>query len=313
MPDFWLSSGYRLLERGSDGNLHITDDFLRSFLARPELAPVPESCANELALHDRLMAEPRRAIDAAAIAAIADADARDNYAIWILFRDRLTAAPSLEAAYIGLFHGEGVDVPPVFVAQLTQVILRHVLGDDADPLAARAAEMLFRTQKIAVTEDGAVMAADEATVELFAESGGFGSLGELLAQGGTRPRTVDLDVLDVDNGASYWTRDERHDVSISLNRGRAALTALTRVMEDWIAHFLGVRVSIRPERAIDDAHWVWHVGLDAEASGILNDLYNRQSIDEGLLVHIRSGPRPSELADHCAFGDPFDQKNTFGE
>lgn len=286
MPDFWLSSGYRLLERGSDGNLHITDDFLRSFLARPELAPVPESCANELALHDRLMAEPRRAIDAAAIAAIADADARDNYAIWIRFRDRLTAAPSLEAAYIGLFHGEGVDVPPVFVAQLTQVILRHVLGDNADPLAARAAEMLFRTQKIAVTEDGAVMAADEATVELFAESGGFGSLGELLAQGGTRPRTVDLDVLDVDNGASYWTRDERHDVSISLNRGRAALTALTRVMEDWIAHFLGVRVSIRPERAIDDAHWVWHVGLDAEASGILNDLYNRQSIDDARMGRL---------------------------
>ena len=93
MPDFWLSSGYRLLERGSDGNLHVTDDFLRSFLARPELAPVPESCANELALHDRLMAEPRRAIDADAIAAIADADARDNYAIWMRFRDRLTSAP----------------------------------------------------------------------------------------------------------------------------------------------------------------------------------------------------------------------------
>ncbi|HKP65973.1 MAG TPA: DUF6352 family protein [Casimicrobiaceae bacterium] len=286
MPDFWLSSGYRLLERGSDGNLHVTDNFLRSFLARPELAPVPESCANELALHDRLMAEPRRAIDAGAIAAIADADARDNYAIWMRFRDRLTAAPSLEAAYVGLFHGEGVDVPPVFVAQLTQVILRHVLGDNADPLAARAAEMLFRTQKIAVTEDGAVMAADEATVELYAESGGFGSLGELLAQGGTRPRTVDLDVLDVENGASYWTRDERHDVSISLNRGRAALTALTRVMEDWIAHFLGVRVSIRPERAIDDAHWVWHVGLDVEASGILNDLYNRQSVDDARMGRL---------------------------
>ena len=286
MPDFWLSSGYRLLERGSDGNLHVTDDFLRSFLARPELAPVPESCANELALHDRLMAEPQRAIDADAIAAIADADARDNYAIWIRFRDRLTSAPSLEAAYIGLFHGEGVDVPPVFVAQLTQVILRHVLGDNADPLAARAAEMLFRTQKIAVTEEGAVMAADEATVELFAESGGFGSLGELLTQGGTRPRTVDLDVLDVENGASYWTRDERHDLSISLNRGRAALTALTRVMEDWIAHFLGVRVSIRPERAIDDQHWMWHVGLDAEASGILNDLYNRQSVDDARMGRL---------------------------
>ena len=57
-------------------------------------------------------------------------------------------------------------------------------------------------------------------------------------------------------------------------------------MEDWIAHFLGVRVSIRPERAIDDAHWVWHVGLDAEASGILNDLYNRQSIDDARMGRL---------------------------
>ena len=286
MPDFWLSSGYRLLAHDQDGNLRVTDDFLRSYLARPELAPVPESCAAELRLHDALMADPRRVVEADALASVADADARENYGIWLRFRDRLVAAPSLEAAYIGLFHGDGVDVPPLFVAQLTQVILRHVLGDKPDPLAARAAEMLFRTQKIAVTDDGAVMAADEVTVELFADTGGFGSLGELLATNRTPPRSVDLDVLDVENGASYWTRDERHDLSVSLNRGRAALTALTRVMEDWIAHFLGVRVSIRPEREIDDAHWAWHVGLDAEASSILNDLYNRQNVDEARMGRL---------------------------
>ena len=110
-------------------------------------------------------------------------------------------ADSLEAAYVDLFHGEGVDVPPLFVAQLTQVMLRHILGEKADPLAARAAEMLFRTQKIAVTEDGAVMAADEVTIEMYAEGGGFGSLGELLSRNRTPLRTVDLDVLDVENGA----------------------------------------------------------------------------------------------------------------
>ena len=130
------------------------------------------------------------------------------------------------------------------------------------------------------------MAADEVTVEVFAESGGFGSLGELLSKHRTPTRTVDLDVLDVENGASYWTRDERHDLSISLNRGRAALTALARVMEDWIAHFLGVDVSIRTEREIDDAHWMWHVGLDAEASAMLNDLYNRQNVDEARMRRL---------------------------
>ena len=146
--------------------------------------------------------------------------------------------------------------------------------------------MLFRTQMIAVTDDGAVMAADEETIEVLAESGGFGSLGELLTRNRTAPRTVDLDVLDVENGASYWDRDERHDLSVSLNRGRAALTALMRVLEDWIAHFMGVKVGIRAEREIDDAHWTWHVGLDAEASAMLNDLYNRQTVDETRLKRL---------------------------
>jgi hypothetical protein len=286
VPDFWRNCGYRLLAHGPEGNLHLTDDFLRSFLLRPELAPVPESCAAELALHDALMAEPRRVVDHGRVDAIADDDARENYRVWLRFRDRLVGADSVEAAYLDLFRGEGVDVPPLFVDQLTQIILRHILGEKADPLAARAAELLYRTQKIAVTDDGAVMAADEVTVEVFAESGGFGSLGELLSRNQTPPRTVDLDVLDVENGASYWERDERHDFSVSLNRGRATLTALARVMEDWIAHFLGVKVTIRTEREIDDAHWMWHVGLDAEASGMLNDLYNRQTVDERRLRRL---------------------------
>lgn len=280
MPDFWPACGYRLLTVGADGRLTLTDDFLRSYLVRPELAPVRESCAAELALHDALLAHPRRAVAHAEVDALADPDARDNYAIFLRFRERLTAASSLEAAYMGLFQGDGVDVPPMFVHQLTQVLLRHILGADAAPMEARVAEMLFRNQRIAVLEDGAVMAADETTVELFATTGGFGSLSELLAQNRTPTREIELDVLDADNADAYWERDERHDFSISLNRGRPALDALTHVLEKWIAHFLGVAVTIRQERAIDDAHWVWHVGLDAEASALLNDLYNDVDVDE---------------------------------
>ena len=73
---------------------------------------------------------------------------------------------------------------------------------------------------------------------------------------------------------TYWTRDERFDLAISLNRGQPALAALCRVLQRWIAHFLAVDVAIAPEREIVDARWVWHVGLDAEASALLNDLYN---------------------------------------
>ena len=275
MPDYWPSCGYRLLAKGGDGRLTVTDDFLRGYLTRPELSPIPESCAAEFALHDALLADPRRSVPPADLAAMADPDARENYGIWLRFR-----ANSLEAAYAGLFRGDGVDVPPLFVAELTQVLLRHILGEDASPMEARVAELLFRTQKIAVTEDGAVMCADETTVELFATTAGFGSLGELLAQNRTPARSVELDVLDAENAAEYWGRDERHDFSISLNRGQPALDALTRVLEKWIRHFLEVNVRISQERAIDDKHWVWHIGLDAQASSLLNDLYNRADIDD---------------------------------
>ena len=278
MPDFWFSCGYRLLRARSDGRLAVGGDFLRSYLLRPELAPLPESSAGELALHQRLLDDPQREVAAEEIAAIADPDARENYRIWLRFRDRLGAGPDLESAYAGLFRGAGVDVPPLFVHQLTQILLRHILGADADALEARAAEMLFRPQKVSVSDDGAVMAADARTVETYATAGAFGSLGELLAQNRTPARTIDLDVLSEDNADGYWGRDERYDFAVSLNRGGKALDALCRVLERWVAHFLSVKVSIRPLREIVDARWVWHVGLDAEASELLNALYNRVEV-----------------------------------
>ncbi len=285
MPDFWPSCGYRLLAVGADGRLRLTDDFLRSLLLRPELAPIPESCAAERALHERLIASPRGAVAADDLQGLADADARENYGIWLRFRERIAAAPCLEAAYITLFR-DGVDVPPLLVHQLTEILLRHILGAAADPIEARAAEMLFRTQNIAVTAEGAVMAADAETVELLAATGGFGSLGELLQKNRTPVRTVDLDTLDTGNAQTYWDRDERHDVAVSLNRGRPALDALCRVLEKWVAHMLGVAVSIRPQSEIDDQRWVWHVGLDAEASALLNDLYNRVDVDAARMERL---------------------------
>lgn len=273
MPDFWPSCGYRLLAVDDDRRLRVRDDFLRGYLLRPELAPVRESGRAEIALHETLLSDPRARVSENEVAAIEDPDTRDNLRIWLRFRDRLLRAPTLEAAYVGLFEGEGVDVPPLFVHQLTQILLRHILGTDADPIEARAAEMLFRAQKISVLND-AVMAADEQSVELLATTGSLGSLGELLAQNRTPARTVDLDVLSEDNADSYWTRDERFDLAVSLNRGQPALAALCRVLQRWVAHFLAVDVTIAPEREIVDARWVWHVGLDAEASALLNDLYN---------------------------------------
>ena len=59
---FWASSGHLLLDRAPGGGLTVTDDFLRAYLARPELKPPEEACAAELALHARLMAQPQAAV-----------------------------------------------------------------------------------------------------------------------------------------------------------------------------------------------------------------------------------------------------------
>jgi len=286
MPDFWRASSYRLLTRDAGGHLVVTDDFLRTYLLRPELAPVAQSDDAELRLHDSLLGAPRRAVSPSEIGAVGDADARDNIGVWLRFRDRLLAADSVEAAYIRLFQGDGVDVAPLFVDQLVQVLLRHILGSDAAPLEARMAECLFRPQRVSVRDDGAVMAADAETVDRYATDGGFGSLGELLKRERVPIRSIDLDVLSDDNADTYWTRDERFDTAVSLNRGQPALTALCGVLERWIAHFHATPVTIRPQRAIDDKHWRWHVGLDAEASAILNDLFNKVEVDESRLARL---------------------------
>ena len=61
MKDFWLSCGHHLLDRDEGGGLVVTDDFLKVYLARPELIPPPEACAVERTLHGALLADPRHA------------------------------------------------------------------------------------------------------------------------------------------------------------------------------------------------------------------------------------------------------------
>ncbi len=64
MKDFWLSCGHHLLDRDAGGGLVVTDEFLKVYLARPELAPPPEACVVEKTLHAALMSDPRRAVSA---------------------------------------------------------------------------------------------------------------------------------------------------------------------------------------------------------------------------------------------------------
>ena len=247
---------------------------------RPEIRPVDESGPGEIALHEALLEDPRRDVNAPALESVEDADARDNYRILLAFLGRLKRAASLESCYLEIFSGGDVAVPPLFVDQLAQIIVRNVLEGCEDALEPRAAELFFRGQK-ASTDDGTVMLADLEMVEMHASGGGFGSLGRLIVESQAPLATVNLEVLDTENASIYWMRDQRHDLVISLNFGRAANKAFCRVMEKWIRHFFGVSVSIRSLRAVEDRAWAWHIGLDAESTAILNGLWRGEEIESG--------------------------------
>ncbi len=297
MLDFWPSSGFAQLHRNDRGWLVPTDDYLRLFLARPELALVPESCAAEHALHAALQASPSRTVTAPELQALQDADARDSYQFFLRFRDGLLAAGTLEAYYLSLFPRDGsgsITIPPLFIDLMVQAIMRNVLQDDTDAYQARAAEMLFRTQRIS-TQEGQVLAGDQSVVDMLHETGGLGDFGRFLAEANAPQRAIDMQVLTDHNAPDYWQTSGRHrflldlthevsnDLShglvLTMTRARSGLKALAHVLEKWVLHLLGVTVRIAPLQRIDDEAWRWHVGLDAEASALLNDLYEGAEVE----------------------------------
>jgi hypothetical protein len=160
-----------------------------------------------------------------------------------------------------------------------------VLDGAGNGLDVRAAEIFFRKQRVTV-RDGAVMLADDATVEMHATGGGLGTLGPLILQAQAPPRSVELDVLDDASHAAYFERDERFDTVLNLNPGGAGSRALARVIERWIGHFHGARVKVVPVREIPDEEWRWHVGLDVEATAMLNEIYNGGDVEEARMKRI---------------------------
>ncbi len=230
------------------------------------------------------MASPRRALTEQDFSRIEDADARDNYRILMRFRDRLLQAGTVEGAYMSLFKGS-IDVPPMFIDQLAHVILRNLLDGVEDPLRLRAAELFFREQK-ATVRDGHALLADLETVAMHAAGSRYGSIGRLIVEAQGELGAVDLDVLDRANAELYWSRESRHDTVISLTYGRPALEAFAKVLEQWVAHFFAVQVRVRPIRKIEEPRWAWHVGLDAESTAILNELWAGGEVEQGRMRNI---------------------------
>jgi len=280
MTDFWISCGHHLLDREPGGGLLLTDDFLKVYLARPELIPPPEACVVEKTLYGALLADPRLPISPSDIAAIADADARENWQVLIAFRDLLLRHRTLEGAYAELMRAGPGKTPLLFVNQLVHVILRNALDGVEDAQVVRAAELFFRTQRVTLHE-GSLIAADEEII------GGINPAPQspLVSMLGI-PADAQIDVLNDENASGYWARSDQFDMAIDLTAGRAGLVALAEVMRRWIAHVLGVEVAIEPLPELREVNLAWYVGLDADATKIGDMMWNGEEIDEATMSRV---------------------------
>lgn len=280
MSDFWLACGHHLCDQAEDGRVVATPDLWRAFLARPELLPPEEACPAERALYAMLREEPLRAADPSRLA---DADARENWTHFLAFRDRVAAHPTLEAAWVALYREGVAGIPPIFLQMLTQLVTRAALDATTDAFTIRAAELFFRPQRVAITA-GAMLLADEETVATRSADAGFGALGRLIVEAGATPREVELDVLSEENAALYPGRSDAHDFALDIAEGRPGQHGLARAVTTFIGHVFSETVIITSIPTIRD--WTWHVGLDAEATGIANDLYRGKQVKQARLARI---------------------------
>ncbi|MEQ1648792.1 MAG: DUF6352 family protein [Hyphomicrobiaceae bacterium] len=276
--EFWKSAGLHLTEPSAEGWAAITPQLLRAYWTRPEVHPVEESNDFEIGLHEALLVDPMRSVSEADLAALEDPDAIETYRIILAFRDVLMSAGTVEGAYLKLVRGHKTTapIPPVFLDQMVHLILRNALKDCGDPLRLRAAEIFFREQTVS-TPDGRLMLADEEIVEMQSKSQNIG-LAQLLAETATPAKSIALDVLDEENKALYWGRSDRFDTVIDFRFEQPALDAFARVVEVWLKHMIGVSVRVEPRPKVEDRDWRWHIGLDAQATKLLNALYEGRDV-----------------------------------
>jgi hypothetical protein len=271
MKDFWLSSGHHLVDRDQQGRLRATDEFMKVYLARPELVPPPDACLAERSLQAELFADPWRPVTAAEIAAIAESDARENWHQLIALRDQLAAHHTIEATYTNLVR-KNISLPPIFMDQLAHLILRNALDQCDDAHTLRAAELFFRPHRLTVHE-GSLLAADQE--HLDANGAAFSPLVSMLGL----PEQFDIEVLSDANAGSYWERSDRFDLALDLTTGRRGLAALGIVIARWVRHLLDIDVMVEPVEALRDVVLAWYVGLDAYGTKIGDALWNGAEID----------------------------------
>jgi Family of unknown function (DUF6352) len=265
---FWIASGHHLLDHDASGYLVATAEYWRVYLARPEIVPPADACLIERALYDRLRRDPYAGVPAEEVAHIGDRDARENWRYFLAYRDHVRAHPTLEAAYVAFARGKSPTLPPLFINQLVHVIARNMLDGEQDPYVWRAAEMLFRAQRLTM-RDGVMLLADEEQIDLAVPMVDHASPLTTLFEDA---RAEQLEILGPASEASYAARSDAHDLVMDFRHGQRARAAFATVIERWVRHLLGVAVTVKPIERLE-AQWQWYVGLDADGTRIGNALW----------------------------------------
>ena len=164
----------------------------------------------------------------------------------------------------------GEDGLPLSQAQIVE------LAERTAELEKRALHARLRLEQLdttlaalhAVTEK---LSADADTLDRLQQTGGLGSIGQLLRQAGATLPEAQVQVLGPDNGGAYlasraiddhhpFVLDLTHEVqqhlshglTLTMTRSQSGLKALASVLERWVLHTQGVRVHITPEPRVDD-------------------------------------------------------------
>ena len=154
---------------------------------------------------------------------MADRDARENWRHLLGFRDQLLGHPTIEAAYLALARAPRVTTPPMFLNQLVHLIARNLLDGETDPFVWRAAELLFRPQRLTL-RNGVMLLADEETVDGHEVADRASPLVAIF--GDARARA--LDVMTAETAANYVARHEAFDMVLDFRLGEPGRVAFAR-------------------------------------------------------------------------------------
>src|SRR4029079_3757454 len=123
-----------------------------------------------------------------------------------------------------------------------------------DPYMLRAAELLYRGQ-LAALHEGTLLLADAEIVEAQQHAELDLHSSPLTAMLSPPKAFAEMDVMDDENAWTYWSRSDAHAMVMNIGGNPKARVGLCRVIERWIAHLLGVAVTVETRGSNAQDEW----------------------------------------------------------